>query len=61
MTEKFPVGATEYHLWVDGVRLPGACIGQLSRGQDLAGAQDVKVELIHRDQAGGNCRVQRTG
>lgn len=60
-TKLTPVGATEYHLWVNECRLPGWYIGLLSRGLELAGAKAVKVELIHRDQAGGNFRVQWTG
>lgn len=60
-TRLTPVGATEYHLWVNEVRLPGWYIGILSRGLELAGAKDVKVELIHRDEAAGNFRVRWVG
>jgi uncharacterized protein (TIGR02265 family) len=59
-TRLTPIGATEYHLWVNEVRLPGWYIGILSRGLELAGGKDVKVELIHRDEAGGNFRVRWT-
>ena len=60
-TKLTPIGATEYHLWVNEVRLPGWYIGLLSRGLELAGGKDVRVEVIHCDQAGGNFRVQWTG
>lgn len=52
------VGATEYHLWVNECRLPGWYIGLLSRGLELAGGKAVSVELIHRDEAGGNFGVK---
>jgi uncharacterized protein (TIGR02265 family) len=57
-TKLTAVGATEYHLWVNEVRLPGWYIGIISRGLELAGAQDVKVELSQRDEAGGTFVVK---
>jgi uncharacterized protein (TIGR02265 family) len=57
-TRLTPVSATEYHLWVNEVRLPGWYIGILSRGLELAGGKEVKVELLQRDDSGGSFRVK---
>lgn len=57
-TKLIAVGATEYHLWVNEVRLPGWYIGIVSRGLELAGGLDVKVELSQHDEAGGTFVVK---
>ena len=54
------VGATEYHLWVNEVQLAGWYVGILSRGLELAGGKEVKVELLQRDAGGGTFRVRWT-
>lgn len=54
------VSGTEYHLWVNEVRLAGWYVGILSRGLELAGGKAVQVELHQRDEPGGTFRVKWT-
>lgn len=54
------VSATEYQLWVNEVQLAGWYVGILSRGLELAGGRDVKVELLQRDAGAGSFRVRWT-
>lgn len=39
-------GPADYELWVNDVRMPGWYVGIVSRGLELAGAKNVKVELL---------------
>lgn len=55
------VSATEYRLWVNEVQLAGWYVGILSRGLELAGGKEVKVELLERDAGAGTFRVRWTG
>lgn len=57
-TRLTPVGATEYHLWVNEVRQPGWYVGILSRGLELAGGQEVEVELLQAEGAAATFRVR---
>lgn len=47
------VSASEYQLWCNEVRLPGWYQGIVSRGLEVAGAKDVTVEFVNRDDSGG--------
>ena len=59
-TKLTPVGATEYHLWVNEVQLAGWYVGILSRGLEMAGGREVEVELLQRDAGAGTFRVRWT-
>lgn len=54
------VSPTEFTLWVNEVQLTGWYIGILSRGLELAGGREVKVELLSREAGSGTFRVRWT-
>ncbi len=52
-------GPTEYELWVNDVRMPGWYIGIVSRGLELAGGKNVKVEVLG-SRHGAECTFRCT-
>jgi uncharacterized protein (TIGR02265 family) len=52
------LGPTEARLWCNRVSRPGWYLGLLSRGLELAGAEDVAVSLIDQDAGGGTFLVR---
>ena len=51
---------SEFTLWVNEVQLAGWYIGILSRGLELAGSREVKIELLSREAGAGTFRVRWT-
>lgn len=56
-TKLTPVNERTFELWINEVRLPGWYIGIVSRGLELAGGAQVKVEIIGREGRSGTFRI----
>lgn len=47
------LGPTEFELWCNEVQLPGWYEGLVGRGLEIAGATDLTVHFVKRDDSGG--------